>query len=324
MTLRRLLLIAVLTLMALCSAYAEAPRSRSIRIIGRENLTITTPEIRLGDVAEVISTMPQDDDAVIGLQKIYLERSPAPGAELTIAASSVLQTLAKQGVDFERIAYTFPRIMTVRRAGRILSAEEVREAIERSLSQMSAEVVLKEVRYQGDRTISPGPARIEALPLSATNPGLRPFTINIRVNGEAQQPFEVTALVDEWAIMPVAKRPVARGTLIAADDVVMARVNLAAIPADALRNDEDVIGLEVNRDIPFGEVFRRDKLTIPPLINAGSRVTMVYKRGPFEASASGVALESGIRGQEIKVRNDTSKKVISGVVLEAGVIGVRP
>jgi flagella basal body P-ring formation protein FlgA len=50
---------------------------------------------------------------------------------------------------------------------------------------------------------------------------------------------------------------------------------------------------------------------------------MKYQSEFFEATASGVALENGGIGQEIKVRNDASKKVVSGQVLEAGIVRVQ-
>ncbi len=321
---RQVSIIAVLCLSLLSYAQADTGSVRSIKVTGRESITVTTPVLRLGDVAEVSSAESLDDEVVIGLQKIYLERSPAPGRELTLSAASVLETLGTQGIDLKRITYTFPRIMTVRRAGRPVSAQEVRDAIERAMQSLGADVAIKEVRYQEGQLISPGTATIEASTLPVTIPGLRSFSINAIVDGEKQPPFTVSASVEEWGMMPVAKRTVSRGSLIAADDVVMARVNLAALPGDALRKDEDVIGLEVNRDISFGEIFRKEKLTIPPLVTAGAKVTMLYRRGPFEATATGIALESGVRGQEIKIKNETSKKVVSGVVLEPGIIGVKP
>jgi flagella basal body P-ring formation protein FlgA len=51
---------------------------------------------------------------------------------------------------------------------------------------------------------------------------------------------------------------------------------------------------------------------------------MVYKNGLFEVSATGVALEAGGRGHEIRVRNEASKKIIAATVLEPGLVGVKP
>jgi flagella basal body P-ring formation protein FlgA len=302
----------------------DAVPSRTIKIIGRKTVTLTTANIRLGDLAEISSSQGADDNAVIGLQKIFIEKSPLPGNDATISAATILEKLGSQGVDLTKVSYSFPRIIGVKRAARAVTRDEVKAAIEAALSLSGIDAALKDVRYNEDHFITPGNTKIDAIPLNSTTAGSRPFTMKISVDGETQQAFQVDANVDEWGMMPVAKRSVNRGNLIHSDDVVMARVNLASLPRDVIRQDRDIVGLEASRDISFGEYFRRDKLSIPPVVTAGSKVTMLYKNGFFEASATGIALESGIRGQEIHVRNDVSKKVISATALEPGLVGVKP
>ena len=270
---------------------------RAVKIVGRSSVTVTTPILRLGDLAEVSSPLARDDDTVIGLQKIYVDRSPAPGSDTTLSATAVLEKLSAQGVDLSKVSYTLPRVITVKRAARPLLKEEIRAAIESALQTSRSDVAVRDVRYSGERFVSPGEVVIEASALNSGTPGTRNFTINVFAKGEQPARFEVSATVDEWEMMPVANRSVSRGSVVQPQDVVMARVNLASLPIDVMRHDNDVIGLEASRDIPFGEVFRKDKLSIPPLVTAGSKVTMAYRNGPFEATATGIALESGIRGQ---------------------------
>ncbi|MCB0340106.1 MAG: flagellar basal body P-ring formation protein FlgA, partial [Bdellovibrionales bacterium] len=81
-------------------------------------------------------------------------------------------------------------------------------------------------------------------------------------------------------------------------------------------------GFETNRNIGFGEVFRKPMLHIPPVITSGSKVTVFYKSAAMEATASGVAVEDGIEGSEIRVRNDNSNKVITGRVVGPGMVQV--
>ncbi|MBN8549593.1 MAG: flagellar basal body P-ring formation protein FlgA [Deltaproteobacteria bacterium] len=321
---RKVALLILATLVAGVVYADSGTAERTIKILGRESVTVTTPTLRLADLAEVTSLNPRDDDTVIGLQKIYVDKSPAPGTEVTLSAGVILERLSAQGVDVAKLSYSLPRVITIKRAARPLLREEIRAAIDAGLHLAGLDVAIKDIRYPEDRLVSPGELKIEAMPLNPSAPGIRPFAITVSPQGEMPTRFEVQASVDEWNMMPVANRTVPRGSLIQADDVVMARVNLASVPSDALHHDREVIGLAANRDIPFGEVFRKDKLAVPPLITAGAKVTMMYRNGLFEASASGIALESGVRGQEIKVRNDSSKKVISAVILEEGLVGVKP
>ncbi|MEZ4753176.1 MAG: flagellar basal body P-ring formation chaperone FlgA, partial [Bdellovibrionota bacterium] len=113
-----------------------------------------------------------------------------------------------------------------------------------------------------------------------------------------------------------------RGAVIGSDDVVMARLNSTAIPNDAAVEIKDIIGLETDQAIGYGEVFRRNKLAIPPVIARGQKVAIQYKSKFLEASAIGIAEESGIEGDEIRVRNRVSEKVVFGTIIAPGLVRV--
>src|SRR5690606_10986126 len=99
---------------------------------------------RLGDLAEISSTRSSDDDAVIGLQKIFIENSPRPGTEVTVSASAVLERLKTEGVDLRKISYSLPRIISVQRAARLVTKDEVRIAIETALHVAGIDAALKD------------------------------------------------------------------------------------------------------------------------------------------------------------------------------------
>jgi flagella basal body P-ring formation protein FlgA len=84
----------------------------------------------------------------------------------------------------------------------------------------------------------------------------------------------------------------------------------------------DVVGRSLVRDVGQGEMFNSLAVVIPPVVTAGSRVTMLYRHGRLEAAAVGVALEDGVERQEIKVKNEASQKVVSARVVEKGVVEV--
>ena len=322
---RRMHLLALLTPFLLASALPLRAENgpRSIRIIGREKATVTTSQVRLGDVADVTSARVSDDEAIIALQKIVLADAPKPGRSITLSAQEVLERLRGQGVDLQRIGYALQRITTVQRAGRTLLAGEVREAIEEYLRQSKRDVSVKDLSYRENVMLTPGITELRVSAWEGTRTGQMVFEISATVENEPPTRFKVQAAVDEWRELPVAARPVQRGALISEEDIKMARLNAAAIPADATTDKQSLIGLQAERAVGFGEVFPRNKLVQPPLIASGSEVMLVYKTEMFTATATGVALEAGQQGQEIKVRNTASKKVVMGKVLEAGLVGVK-
>jgi flagella basal body P-ring formation protein FlgA len=102
----------------------------------------------------------------------------------------------------------------------------------------------------------------------------------------------------------------------------MDKVNGTIISRDNLEQLGDLVGRTMTRDVGEGEMFNAMAVAIPPVVTAGTKVTIVYKRGRLEATAMGVAVEAGITGQEIKVRNESSKKVITARVKQPGVVEV--
>jgi flagella basal body P-ring formation protein FlgA len=127
---------------------------------------------------------------------------------------------------------------------------------------------------------------------------------------------------DEWRLMPVAAKPLRKGAVISGADVQLRKVNAAAVLGDSVRELGDVIGRSAQRDVGEGEMFNTAAIALPPLVVAGSRVSMLFRAGRLEASAMGVALESGVERQEIKVRNEASNKVVTARVIDKGLVEV--
>lgn len=302
-------------------AYGATP---SIVVRGRESVVVTTNQVRMADIAEVSSAQAKDDDALVALNKIEIDRSPAPGKTLALSAAQILERLQAAGVDVTGIGYVLPRQTSIRRASRNISEAEVRVAVEEALRKTGREVAIREVRFPAETQVVPGNIRLESSTLARTKPGQADVKIRVKADGVEDQVFDAAVLLDEWDEIPVARHGLNKGMVVGAEDVMMARMNIAKLPRDVAQDQTGIIGLKLGQDIIPGEAFRMDKLELPPLVETGGRVTMVYRSGSLEASATGIALEAGFAGQIVRIRNDNSKKVVSGTVLETGLVEVKP
>lgn len=314
---------ATLTLVV-TSLDVSAQTSRAIRIEGRTHATTTKPTLQLEDIAEVTALGSGHEETVIALKKIEIGESPAPGKEQTIPALTILEKLKEAGVSISEVGYTFPRIISVKRASRELSRQEIVSAIQAYFETSGEDAKVKDARYPSDIRISPGESQISAIPMALAGGSQQEFAIRVRAKDQPDIRFEARASIERFGEVPVLRRPVSKGEVVGVDDVVMARMNLNAVPADAARDVDSVVGLETKRSFGSGEVLRREKLEVPSLIEAGERVTIRYRNGLLEASASGIAMDAGAAGAQIRVRNEISKKVVSGNVSAAGLVEVRP
>ncbi len=305
-----------------CGAALVNADDHLVKIVGRQQVTVTTPQVHLGDLADVTPIKLGNDDSVIALKKILLGTSPKPGQQTTVAANQIIEALKSSGVKLSSVGYSLPRVITVQRAGRKILPDEVKSVIESFFAHNDREVALKGIQFDQEIFVAPGSLKIEAQPIENSRPGSQGFSM-LAVSG-TEQPirFDVTANLDEWVEVPVAARAIQRGVTVDQKDIAFARYHISAVPKDAAFDPKEINGKATSGTISSGDVFRTSRLSIPAVIAAGSTVTLVYKSGALEATATGVAMEPGTMGQEIKVRNDTSKRIVLGKVLEPGIVGV--
>ena len=298
--------------------------SFGIVVQGRTEVTVTTPVLRLGDLAEILCNLKQDDETVIAMQKIFIEKSPLPGRSLTLSATQLLDKMRRAGIDLDEVGYTFPKVVTVRRAGRQITEGEVRSSIETYLERLGKDVTVKQISFFSEAQVSPGEITLAAEPAGSARPGKMDFIIRVNSEDDPEVKFEASAVVDEWREVPVARQSLSKGIVVQPDDVLMARMNVALLPRDIADAESGIIGLKLDENVASGETFHRARLAVPPVIEAGSKVTIAYRRGLLEASATGIALEAGIPGQEIKIKNDASKRIITGTAIQSGLVEVKP
>ncbi|MEN3793968.1 flagellar basal body P-ring formation chaperone FlgA [Fulvimarina sp. MAC3] len=85
---------------------------------------------------------------------------------------------------------------------------------------------------------------------------------------------------------------------------------------------EDLHGYVARRTLLPGKAIRRADLVTPDAIKAGTNVTLVYEEAGLVITGLGMALESGQKGQTIRVRNSDSGITISGRIAPNGTIAV--
>lgn len=307
-----------------CFAQNQPAKSSTIRITGRDSATVTTDRVRLRDIADVSSSLVNDQDIIIALKKIEIDASPKPGEQATLAASRIIERLRQERVNLNDLIYVFPRVIKLERAARALTKAEIDAALSQALTKMGRDLTIRSIDLKEELYVPPAAQEIKATPYNTNKPGIMGFNLVASSPGDGETRYQITAQVDELLEVPTARYALPKGRRIQSEDLMMARLNIASLPNDTAYKSNEIIGQEINGEIQYGETFRKTRMITPPLVTAGARVVMFYKAGALEASATGTALDSGILGQEIRVKNDNSKKIITGKILDGGKIGVNP
>lgn len=130
----------------------------------------------------------------------------------------------------------------------------------------------------------------------------------------------VPAQVTIYREIAIAGRDIARGEVISHTHIDTNLVNVSSIRQAFLSEAEAVIGKEAKRNISKGEPFRTALLDAPTAVKRGELVTLESLAGSIKVSSAGTAMADGRVGQKIRVRNNSSERIISGVVISQGLV----
>jgi len=134
--------------------------------------------------------------------------------------------------------------------------------------------------------------------------------------------FRASAKIDLWMKLVVAKRDLQRGEILTADLLDTRSLNIASHLHGMEVNINNVIGMQVRRDINSGDIINRRLLEKKYLVNRDQHVELQVSTPTFNASVTAIALEDGQLGQRIKVKNLTSGQIVEGQVTGTGIVKV--
>lgn len=112
----------------------------------------------------------------------------------------------------------------------------------------------------------------------------------------------------------VAGQDIDRGTLITRDMLSHREGNLGDLAAQALTQQDEVVGLVAQRAVRAGSTFQAHFLKAPQVVRRGERVTVIAQGAGFRVSREGEALADGAQGERIRVRFDTRELVTARIV----------
>jgi flagella basal body P-ring formation protein FlgA len=120
-----------------------------------------------------------------------------------------------------------------------------------------------------------------------------------------------------FAEVLVAARFLPAGTTLSASDLRVERRELSLLAGNYETVPERLIGKRLRRSQPMGRVIPPQAVMATPLIKKGERVTILAHQNGMEVSTSGIALDDADLGERLRVRNESSQKVIEGTVIAA-------
>ena len=134
----------------------------------------------------------------------------------------------------------------------------------------------------------------------------------------------VTVKLQLFRPVLVTNRPLLRGDGLSAADVRVEERDVTHLGYGYLENLEQVARRTLSRALPSDSVLTPAALGGRRMVRAGDRVQMIARLGDIEVRANGVALGSGDNGARLRVRNDSSGKIVDGMVSAPGEVIALP
>ncbi len=160
---------------------------------------------------------------------------------------------------------------------------------------------------------------------SFTPPGSRMLgntTVGVRCPETGGWSIYVSARIDVFGPVLVARQPLVRGTVAQASDFERVERNLANLPYGYYTDPEAVIGMIAKRPISIAAVVTPQMLQAPKLVRRGDRVVVIAESGSLKIRSSGKALGDGKSGDLIRVEAAGSRRIVDGIVVSRGVVKV--
>lgn len=147
-------------------------------------------------------------------------------------------------------------------------------------------------------------------------------TIGVRCDGQRPWTLYVPVRITSSVNILTARRPLSRGTVLAADDLVTVERDAAGLPYGYFTDPAQLIGQQLKRSVRAGDILTPAMVAPAPLVQRGQRVWIATQGGGVNVAMEGEALQDGAAGERIRVRNLSSKRVVEAEVVSDSLVRV--
>lgn len=158
------------------------------------------------------------------------------------------------------------------------------------------------------------------MPTDAIKPGRN--SIGVRCNGQNRWSIYTTALVQVFQQVLVLTQPLQRGEILGRQHFDIENRDVTKLHDDFVTQPGQIENKQAARQLPVGTILSSRHFVEPKLVKRGDKVVISASRENFAIKVNGLAMMDGIKGQRIRVKNESSNRVISATVMELGIVSV--
>ncbi|MDH3325580.1 MAG: flagellar basal body P-ring formation chaperone FlgA [Gammaproteobacteria bacterium] len=149
------------------------------------------------------------------------------------------------------------------------------------------------------------------------------FSVGVKCTDQKPWSLYVSVNVEKFTNLYVASSPLSRGEAITEDNIQQVKRDINKLRSGFYTNKDELIGMVAKRSIRAGTIFSNKHITPPMIIKRGDNVDIVAKTSSILIRMPGKAMTDGAKGQRIRVKNNSSRRIINAIVVTPGLVKVR-
>jgi flagella basal body P-ring formation protein FlgA len=144
--------------------------------------------------------------------------------------------------------------------------------------------------------------------------------VTIAVECDGNKPWRIFVNTDFhiFGLTVVTNQSIARGSRITASMLSSKEQIVNQGRYNTYSSVKDVIGMLAKRSIRSGVAVTPNVLKAPSLVKRGDRVVIIAANDAISVKMNGTALADGVRGEQIPIQNNQSKRIVKAEVIDNG------
>lgn len=238
------------------------------------------------------------------LSGINVVKNLKPGKKITLTKEDIKNILKKNYVDPNSVKITGDRI-TLKRKEVIISRQTLEEKVKEYLNKKYKNIHIQSIDLNLKPFKSSSEYTIKIKERSKTSSRL--YLTAFIIWKDKKKKINISVKYRQMVNAPVPKKDLLRGQIIKEEDIEIKKV-----PAQRgiITNKEVLLGAVVRTTLKKGKPVKPSMIIPDYPVKRRSYVKVIYDRNGIKIEITGIALENGITGQIIKVKNQSTGKIL--------------
>lgn len=177
----------------------------------------------------------------------------------------------------------------------------------------------------GLKTAQVLPQHIEIRPTTQKEPlGIFSAIVRINEDGTEIESAPVRFEITKYADVLVANENLRRSDEELADRCILRRMDVTSLHERPLTSVSELIHKRAKRNLSRGTILTASAVEPIPDVETGRDVSITFVEGPVQITAAGIAMQSGMAGDYIKVKNKQSGKIVMARVVDNALVAIDP